>query len=122
MLDTRSLGRMGEGLAAEFLARRGWTLLGRNVRVGRREIDLIVTRGEVLAFVEVKTRAGDAFGEPLEAISFQKRQDVARAAAGWLREQGGAAGRTIRFDAVGVLCPGDAPPRVVHVPDAWRMG
>jgi len=120
-LDSRELGRRGEDLAAEFLVQKGWTLLGRNVRVGRREVDIIATRGAILAFVEVKTRRGKAFGTPLESISPQKMRDVARAAAGWLRDRGGSRGRRVRFDAVSVSWPSGRAPDVIHVPDAWRM-
>ena len=121
-MDPTDLGRRGEEEAARFLEREGWRVVGRNVRVGRCEVDLIVTRGDVLAFVEVKSRRGVEFGDPLAAISYKKQQCVSRAAAGWLRDRKGGAGMEIRFDAVGVVWPRDGPPRVFHVPDAWRMG
>jgi putative endonuclease len=120
-LDSRELGRRGEDLAAEFLMGKGWTLVGRNVRVGHREVDIIATRGAILAFVEVKTRRGKAFGTPLESISPRKMRDVARAAAGWLRERGGCRGRRVRFDAVSVSWPSGVAPEIIHVPDAWRL-
>lgn len=120
-MDSRELGRRGEDLAAEFLVGKGWTLVGRNVRVGHREVDIIATRGAILAFVEVKTRRGTGFGTPLESISLRKMRDVARAAAGWLRDRGGCGGRMVRFDAVSVSWPPGRGPDVIHVPDAWRM-
>jgi len=120
-VDPKDLGRAGEEVAAEFLRRKGWTIRGRNVRVGRLEIDLIACRDGVLAFVEVKSRRGHGFGGPLEAISPRKMRDVARAAAGWIRHRGGPPLPTIRFDAIGVWWPAGGSPHVVHVPDAWRM-
>ncbi|MGW8267002.1 MAG: YraN family protein, partial [Longimicrobiales bacterium] len=121
-VNPKELGRRGEEEAARFLERKGWTILARNARVGRWEVDLIATRSDVLAFVEVKSRRGTAFGAPLAAISVRKMQHIARAAAGWIRDQGHSGAKEIRFDAVGVLWPRDAPPCILHLPDAWRMG
>jgi putative endonuclease len=120
-MDDREFGHMGETRALSYLQERGWILLGRNVRVGHRELDLIVRRGHVLAFVEVKTRRGLAFGSPLEAITPAKRRDVCRAAAQWLRENDCPPGITVRFDAMGVLKPRNGPIRITHIPDAWCM-
>jgi putative endonuclease len=121
-LNPKELGRRGEDEAARFLEGNGWTILERNARVGHCEVDLIATRGRVLAFVEVKSRSGAEFGAPLAAISPRKMQRIARAAAGWLRDRGYPGGKEIRFDAVGVLWPREASPRIFHMPDAWRMG
>ena len=46
------LGRRGEGLAVSYLREAGWTVMERNYRFGRREVDLIVQKGWLLAFVE----------------------------------------------------------------------
>jgi putative endonuclease len=121
-LEPKELGIRGEEIAARYLKEAGWTIRGRNVRVGRLELDLIISRGGILAFVEVKTRRGGGFGDPLEAISRKKMRDVARAAAGWLRENGRGPFKEIRFDAVSVSWPRTSTPRVLHIPDAWRMG
>ena len=121
-MNPKELGRRGEEEAARFLEKEGWTILARNARVGRWEVDLVATRGGVLAFVEVKSRRGTEFGSPLAAVSPRKMRHIARAAAGWLRDQGHACVMEIRFDAVGVLWPRDTAPRIVHLPDAWQMG
>mgnify|MGYP001819661610 CR=1 FL=1 len=121
-MDPRELGRKGEDVAARFLEARGWRILGRNVRLGRREVDVIATRGQVLAFVEVKSRSGEGYGDPLEAITEKKRQEIARAAAGWLREHAPVHIGTIRFDAIGIRWPRNGPLVIRHVQDAWRMG
>jgi putative endonuclease len=120
-LEPKELGIRGEEIAARYLEKAGWTIRGRNVRVGRLELDLIVLRDGILAFVEVKTRRGGGFGDPLEAISRKKMRDVARAAAGWLRENGRGSFKEIRFDAVSVSWPRTSAPQVLHIPDAWRM-
>jgi putative endonuclease len=120
-------GKRGEGLAAEFLVARGWTILERNWRDGPRELDLVALRDGVLAFVEVKTRSGGACGSPLEGITRRKRREVERAAAAWLQQWGDARSplRTIRFDAVAVHLSPDRGRRgaeVVHLEDAWWRG
>jgi putative endonuclease len=117
----RELGIRGERLAAEYLEALGYTVLSRNYRWGRREVDLIVRLGRVVAFVEVKTRAGDGFGHPLEAITALKRREVERVAIHWQRRNGRAR-QQYRFDAVGVLLRRGARPIIEHVPNAWRLG
>jgi putative endonuclease len=114
-----AIGRCGEDLAARHLEENGWTILDRNYRFGRKEIDLVVARGSVLAFVEVKTRTGSGFGHPLEAITRRKRREIAAVAAAWL-ERHPRAYHIIRFDAVGVMVRPQHPPLVEHVEDAWR--
>jgi len=117
-----SLGRWGEHHAARFLERRGWRILARNHRFGRREVDLVVRRDGLLAFVEVKTRAGEGFGSPTEAITWRKRREIEAVAAHYLASRS-VTGLAVRFDAVAVtLLPGGRGARVEHVPDAWRPG
>lgn len=73
-----ALARFGESVAAEFLSRRGARILGRNVRVGRDEIDLVVTFGAERVAVEVKARGTG--GDPLAAFDDAKAAKVRRAA------------------------------------------
>jgi putative endonuclease len=120
MSDAHDLGRRGETLAAAMLRRRGWEILARNFRVGRKEIDLIVRRGEVVAFVEVKARAGPGYGHPLEAITWAKRREIERVARAWVATHG-LPGDLYRFDAVAITWGGDGSVLVEHVEDAWRL-
>jgi putative endonuclease len=118
---TKDLGDRGEDLAARFLQRAGWIILERNFRMGRKEIDIVVRRGEVVAFVEVKTRAGLGYGHPLEAITWKKRREIQQVAAAWI-ERKGRPDETYRFDAVAVqVRGGGGEPLIEHVEDAWRM-
>ncbi len=114
------LGRRGEALAAELLEAAGWRILARNFRYRRKEIDLIARRGAVVAFVEVKARAGPAFGHPLEAVTPAKRREIETVARAWVARFGKPAD-TYRFDTVAVLCEEGRPPRLLHVEDAWRL-
>jgi len=73
MSDNRQkLGRWGEEMAANHLESQGYKVLERNWRCNRGEIDLIVQAGDVLVFVEVKTRQGRDYGMPEEAITKAK--------------------------------------------------
>lgn len=111
-------GRWGEGIAADYLEARGWTVRGRNVRVGVRELDLVVQRKDLVAFVEVKTR-GRGRGGHLEAVDRRKRRDIRAAAAGWIRAHGRGRFR-YRFDVIGVTPAAAGPPIVEHVENAWQ--
>jgi putative endonuclease len=115
-------GRAAEDLAARYLEDRGWTVLHRNWRFRHKEIDLVVRKGGVVAFVEVRARRSATYGHPLATVGWRKRREVAAAARAWLVRQGCPLD-TCRFDVVAVLDPaGRAGPgaRVEHIPDAWR--
>lgn len=117
-VSTTARGRRFEDLAVRHLQSLGWRVVGRNVRAGRREIDLIVRKDRLVAFVEVKGRTGSGTGHPLEAITHRKRREIAHVARAWIREQG-RVGEAYRFDAVAVT----RAPRgwhLEHVEDAWR--
>lgn len=68
-MDARArLGRSGEDLAAAYYRRRGYDVLDRNYRCAGGELDLVLRRGRVVVFCEVKTRSGDRYGTPIEAV------------------------------------------------------
>jgi putative endonuclease len=114
------VGRHYEAQAAAELEARGWTIVDRNVRFGRREIDLIIRRGDVVAFVEVKARRTQRCGHPLEAITRRKRHEIECVARWWLSRFGRASDH-YRFDAVAVVVD-RAGTRIEHVEEAWRSG
>src|SRR3954454_14943755 len=80
---TRGLNS-GERRAARWYRLRGWRILGANVRAGGNELDLIVRRGRVLRFVEVKERTRGGFGGAVGAVDAEKQRRVRRAAEAWL--------------------------------------
>ena len=107
---------LGERWAARLLGAKGWGLLERTARPWRHgELDLVMRRGEVILFVEVKTRASEVFGRPLAAIDRRKRERMRRCATHWLAQRGLLAAPH-RFDAVEVVGrPGEGVPRMVWV-------
>jgi putative endonuclease len=95
------LGARGERLAEEHYRRQGGRCLAANWRHGRDELDLVILEGEVLVFVEVKTRTAEFGGEGYWAVNRRKKRALRRAAAGWIRQIGGKC--HTRFDVVEVL-------------------
>lgn len=120
MARSHELGRQGEALAAEHLERRGWHILERGFRLGHKEIDLVARRGRVVAFIEVKTRAGERYGHPLDGITAAQRREIELVARAWIARHG-PPGVAYRFDAVAITWPRAGPPALEHVPDAWRL-
>ena len=103
------IGSYGERIAAAFLRRRGYRVLTRNYRAEGGEIDLVCRDGDVLAFVEVRSRSGELFGRPSESIDARKENALLSAARSYL-ELLKRDDITWRFDAVEVhLKAGEAP-------------
>lgn len=115
-------GFWGETQAAAELRRRGYAIIGRRVRVGRRdEIDLLARRGGVLVFVEVKTRRNETFGRPAAAVTRRKRHYLSRAAVRYMRRLKPAP-QYFRFDVVEVVGAPDGPPPVIrHIENAFTL-
>lgn len=116
----RRLGDAGEAAAAELLVKAGFRIVARNHRCRRGEVDLIAEQGELLVFVEVRTRETAAFGGPEETVGFKKQRRVVLAAQDYLARRRGPA-RAVRFDVIAVI---DAPdgPRLTHYPNAFDAG
>lgn len=121
--DRQTLGALGERIAARWLHRAGWRVLAWRWRSGHRDVDLIARRDGLVAFVEVKTRRGLAYGDPLEAVTWRKRRELVRSAQVWM-DRCGRPGDAYRFDVIGVLLEGRSAGvrvRVRHVPDAFPV-
>jgi putative endonuclease len=112
-------GARGEALAADFLRReRGFVIVARNwrnPRDRRDEIDLVGRDGEILVFVEVKTRSAAALVPGIYAVNRRKRRVLLRACTAYLRQLRPLP-RTFRLDVVEVALPADpaAAPQILH--------
>jgi putative endonuclease len=113
------LGKQGERVAELYLQKKGYKVVERNYRCSGGELDLIVLDRRVVVFVEVKTRTGDGFGTPLEAVEFRKQRRMIRAAQFFLAEKN-LQQRDARFDVVGVSWPG-RDPVVEHIENAFEL-
>ncbi len=91
----------------------------RRFRSGHRDIDLVVERDGLVAFVEVKARRGIQFGDPVEAVDWRKQRELGRSARVWIARHGRGQ-EAYRFDVVGVLVDG-AQVRVRHVEGAFAL-
>lgn len=109
-------GRKGEFIAALFLRAKGYRILGSRVKTPVGEIDLVVRRGPMVAFVEVKARP--SFAQAAEAIHPAARSRIAAAARAWLAMNPRYAGHDARFDAIFIV-PRRWPR---HLADAFDAG
>lgn len=78
------LGRKGEWIALFYFLLRGYRIRNRNWRGGGGEVDLILSRGRNIIFVEVKTRSSDDFGGALASVDARKQAILIRAASAYL--------------------------------------
>ena len=111
-------GERGEELACRELSRRGYAILARRYRTRLGEIDIVAMDGDVLVFVEVKTRSDERFGDPLAAVTFDKQRRLTRMALDYLARCR-ASGGPCRFDVVSVVIGSDRPPRIEVVANAF---
>jgi putative endonuclease len=92
------LGLSAETRAAAFLLAKGYRIAARRWRSAAGEIDIVARRGNLLIFVEVKAR--DTFDDAAWSVTPRQQQRIAAAAAIWLADHTGDAGRDMRFDAI----------------------
>ena len=117
--DRRAAYRHGlaaEIAAAALLSLKGYRLLARRYRTPLGEIDLVVRRGNLVAFVEVKARA--SFVDALEAVGAASERRIVGAADLWRAKHPDATDLDLRFDMV-LITPWRLPK---HLPDAFRPG
>ena len=116
----KTLGRLGEQLAADHLGWLGWEIVARNHQTRRGEIDLIALDGDTLVFAEVKTcRLGCR--TPWDSLHERKQSQVRRMAGAWFSEQHVRPRfARVRCDAIGiVLDDRDRLVRLDHLKDAF---
>ena len=114
-------GLAGERAALGYLTACGWQVEAHRFRIGRHDLALVMRRGHLVAFVEVKTRRSTTCGAALESVSALKRHILSRVAMLW-RLRYGRVGDTYRFDLLAIRDLGGGRYEVEHVEDAWRMG
>nr|WP_222618107.1 YraN family protein [Nakamurella sp. PAMC28650] len=113
------LGRRGEDLAAAHLEGLGLVILMRNWRCKEGEIDIVATDGlQQVVICEVKTRSGDGFGSPFEAVTQGKRRKLRRLAQVFLADYG-MRWVSVRFDVIGVLARPGQEVELSHIEQAF---
>lgn len=111
------VARLGEDAAAGWLVGHGYRVLARNVRFRRGELDIVAVDGNVLVFVEVKTRRTRRAGLPQEAVHPRKQAQIRRLATAWMKVRF-AEERACRFDVIAVSLDG-AGLQVDHIRGAF---
>ncbi|MGH7857052.1 MAG: YraN family protein [Candidatus Binatia bacterium] len=116
-LQRLALGRRAEEAAAEYLARNRHRILERNFRCAAGEIDLVSTVGDLLVFVEVRSRTRADYGRGIETVDRRKQLRIRQAAEAFLyaRRLGEV---SVRFDVIGVEWRGDTPV-IDHIENAF---
>ena len=99
---TTASGRRAEQLATDCLRARGYELTQRNYRCKLGEIDIVARDGDVLCFIEVRSRRSASRGHPLETVDRRKQARIIRAAEHYLATQQ-AGDCAVRFDVVAIL-------------------
>jgi putative endonuclease len=100
--------------AARWYRRRAWRVLDHNRWLAGAELDLVVRRGRVLAFVEVKSKSGAGFGDPFEMVTPLKIARIRRAAELWLRLHPELGELEVRFDVIA-----ERAGKIEHLPHAF---
>ena len=115
-------GKWGETEAVKFLKKKGFRILGRRVRVGRRdELDIVARHDDCLVFVEVKTRRSEAFGRPAASVDHRKRASLSRAAVRYLKRLRKKP-EYYRFDVVEVIGhPDNGLEEIRHLESAFSL-
>lgn len=111
------IGAEAEELACVFLHEQGYQIIHTNYRCQRGEIDCIAMDGDVLCFVEVRARASEEFGHPLETIGVSKQRRIIHAARDYIEQWVGEL-PSMRFDAVGIVL--GVEPEFVLVKEAFE--
>lgn len=75
-LRNKRIGKIGEDIAASFLTKKGYKIIARNYRARYGELDIVTTYRHTLIFIEVKTRIGNEYGSPEEAIGKHKIKEL----------------------------------------------
>lgn len=115
MSEKLDKGKLGEEYATDFLVRKGYTILDRNFTSLNSEIDLIVQKGDLVVFVEVRIRANADYGFPETTLTRAKMNAIKRGAARYLWNKPKPA--KVRFDMISII---EYPAfEIVHFEDAF---
>ena len=124
------IGCLGERMAVRHLKKAGMKILYRNFRAPHGgEIDIVARDGQILTFIEVKTRTNEKFGRPVEAVNMDKRFLITRGACEWLRMIDEDQNKiNYRFDVVEVILERGKIARInlikcaFETPDSYLIG
>jgi putative endonuclease len=116
----QQLGLFGEDVACEELERRGHVIVSRRYKTEHGEIDIVSQHDGFTVFIEVKLKSSSSFGDPADAVTPRKQQQVVWMATDYVARHK-LENTPCRFDVVSVECECH-PPRVTVLEDAFRPG
>ena len=112
------LGKEGEDAVAAYLERQGYTILHRNWRKNRLELDIVAMHKGELVVVEVKTRTGEEYQQPEEAVTPGKMRNLAIAANAYVKEC--QVDKELRFDVISIVGSEHQVKSLQHLKDAFN--
>jgi putative endonuclease len=104
MSEPQSLGQKGETHAVEYLQKKGYKILHRNWKSGKKELDVVAENNDFIVFVEVKTRNYDYLESPANAVTREKQKSIIYAAEGYIQKYN--LNKENRFDVITVISKG----------------
>lgn len=120
MAKHNELGKWGEAEAVRFLEAKGYAILERDWRFGKRDLDIVALTEDActLVVVEVKTRGTDDMKAPEEAVDVKKMRNLAVAANAYVKEH--VVAQEVRFDIISIVGTADNMERIDHLVDAFN--
>ena len=117
MASHNEFGQISEDRAVAYLMARGYTIRERNWRIGHKEIDIIAQKGGTIAFIEVKARKNNKYGDPTDAVTDSKIRNIILAANAYVRYH--RIDLSARFDIISIIGePGNQT--IEHIEDAFH--
>ncbi len=113
MAEHNELGKWGEDIACRFLQDKGYVIIERDWRSGKRDIDIVAIDRNVYVFVEVKTRQNKKYGDPVDAVGYSKMQNLRRAISNYIKYR--RLTNEVRLDIVTVVGRICDKPEIVHI-------
>lgn len=115
---TKEIGRKGENLAVTLCKSKKYIIIEQNYRTPFGEIDIIAKDGNILVFIEVKTRSGYAYGAPFEAVTHRKREKIKKVAMSYMKRF--KKEMPCRFDVISISVI-DGQQNAEHIIDAFEV-
>lgn len=116
MAESHLLGQKGEDHAVDHLRKKGYKILHRNWKSGKRELDVVAENNDFIVFAEVKTRSKDYYVHPRDTVNREKRKSMEYAAESYIKIYN--IDKESRFDIITVISDGKSV-EVEHIEDAF---
>lgn len=115
MAEHNELGKWGEEIASRYLQEKGYVIIERDWKSGKKDIDIIAIDNDVYVFVEVKSRQNRMFSEPENAVNYNKMQYLKQAISNYIKYR--CLNNNVRFDVVTIVGKIGERPEIEHIKD-----